>query len=179
MGMNKTENNLYAYLDHFPRVAEDVFIAPGARVIGRVEIATQASIWYNCVVRGDVDFVRIGTGTNIQDGSVLHEDEGFPLIIGDRVTVGHNAILHGCTIGDGAFVGMGAIILSGAAVGPGAVVAAGALVLQGQQIPAGSLALGSPAKVVRELSREEISKFQSAAERYCKRTQEYLSQMPG
>lgn len=176
--MKKADQNLYAYQNHFPRVAEKVFIAPGARVIGRVEIATQVSIWYNCVVRGDVDFIRIGTGTNIQDGSVLHEDEGFPLIIGDRVTVGHNAILHGCTIGDGAFIGMGAIVLSGAVVGPEAVVAAGALVLQGQEIPAGSLALGSPAKVVRELSRAEISKFQSAADRYCKRTLEYLNQAP-
>lgn len=176
--MKKADHNLYAYQNHFPQVAEEVFIAPGARVVGRVEIATQASIWYNCVVRGDVDFIRIGTGTNIQDGSVLHEDEGFPLIIGDRVTVGHNAILHGCTIGDGAFIGMGAIVLSGAVVGPEAVVAAGALVLQGQEIPAGNLALGSPAKVVRELSRKEISKFQSAADRYCKRAQEYLRPAP-
>ena len=134
MKSEQTRSGLYGFMDYFPQVAEKVFLAPGVRVVGRVEIAPLSSIWYNTVVRGDVDIVRIGTGTNIQDGSVLHEDAGYPLLIGDWVTVGHNAVLHGCTISDGAFIGMGAIVLSGAEVGPGAVVGAGALVLQGQKI---------------------------------------------
>lgn len=152
----------------WPVIDDTTFVAPGAVVVGRVRIGPNASIWYNSVVRGDVDTVEIGAGTNIQDGSILHQDEGFPLIVGDWVTVGHGAILHGCTIEDDAFIGMGATILSGVRVGAGAVVGAGALVLNGLEIPPGTLALGSPAKVIRVLSEGELAKFRASAERYLK-----------
>lgn len=164
---------IYPYLGYRPKIKDTVFIAPGAMVIGRVELDDDVSIWYNTVVRGDVDIVKIGPRTNIQDVCVLHEDEGFPLIIGADVTVGHRAVLHGCTVEDEAFIGMGAIVLSGAKIGSGAVVGAGALVLQGQEIPPGMLALGSPAKVVRELSEEEKVNFRQMAGRYMERARQY------
>lgn len=151
-----------------PVIDKTVFIAPGAVVVGRVEIGPFASIWYNSVVRGDVDIVKIGANTNIQDGSILHEHAGFPLVVGERVTVGHRVLLHGCTVEDDAFVGMGATVLNGARVGAGAVVGAGALVLQGQEIPPGALALGAPARVVRTLEEGELEKFRGAVGRYLK-----------
>ncbi len=165
----ESENQFYNYGKFYPRMAESVFVAPGARIIGRVEIGEGSSVWYNTVIRADVDEVKIGQKTNIQDGCALHEDEGYPLIIGDRVSVGHNVVLHGCVIEDGALVGMGAIVMSGARVGAGAVVAAGALVTQGQEIPAGHLAMGSPAKVVRALSDKESESFAKMAVRYHQR----------
>lgn len=164
---------IHSYLGYRPKIKDTVFIAPGAQIIGRVEIEDNVGIWYNTVVRGDVDVVRIGPRTNIQDACVLHEDEGAPLIIGADVTVGHKALLHGCIIEDEAFIGMGAIILSGAKIGSGAVVGAGALVLQGQEIPPGMLALGSPAKVIRELSAKEKASFRKMADRYLQRAREY------
>lgn len=151
-----------------PEIDETVFIAPGAVVVGRVEIGPYASIWYHSVVRGDVDVVKIGAYTNNQDGSILHEHAGFPLYVGERVTVGHRVLLHGCTVEDGAFIGMGATVLNGARVGAGSVVGAGSLVLQGQEIPSGMLALGSPAKVIRPLKEGELEKFQGAVGRYLK-----------
>lgn len=159
---------IYPFDGHQPVIDETVFIAPGAVVVGRVEIGPHASIWYNSVVRGDVDVVKIGAHTNIQDGSILHEHAGFPLYVGERVTVGHRVLLHGCTVEDGAFVGMGATILNGAHIGAGSVVGAGSLVLQGQVIPPGTLALGSPAKVIRPLKEGELEKFQGAVGRYLK-----------
>lgn len=145
---------------------ESVFVAPGAKIVGRVKIGAGSSIWYNAVVRGDADTVVIGCGTNIQDNCSLHEDPGFPLVIGDRVSVGHNTILHGCAIGDGALIGMGSIILNGAKIGAGAVVGAGSLVLHGMEIPPGHLAMGVPAKVIRQLGEDEAAKHQSWAGRY-------------
>jgi Carbonic anhydrases/acetyltransferases, isoleucine patch superfamily len=165
----RSENHLYQYGKFYPHLAESVYVAPGAKIIGRVEIGEGSSVWYNTVIRADADGVKIGRETNIQDGCTLHEDEGFPLVIGNRVSVGHNVVLHGCTIGDGALVGMGAIVLNGARVGDGAVVGAGALLTQGQEIPAGHLAMGSPAKVVRELSPGEIEGFGQMALRYFRR----------
>lgn len=159
---------IYPFEGIQPVIDETVFIAPGAVVVGRVEIGPHASIWYNSVVRGDVDIVKIGAYTNIQDGSILHEHAGFPLHVGEKVTVGHRVLLHGCTVEDGAFVGMGATVLNGARVGAGAVVGAGSLVLQGQEIPPGMLALGSPAKVIRPLKEGELEKFQGAVGRYLK-----------
>ncbi|TEB15971.1 2,3,4,5-tetrahydropyridine-2,6-dicarboxylate N-acetyltransferase [Pelotomaculum sp. FP] len=156
----------YEYDGIKPKIDETVFIAPGAIVVGRVEIGPNSSIWYNSVVRADVDTITIGSRTNIQDGSILHEHTGFPLVIGDRVTVGHRALLHGCTIEDDAYIGMGVIVLNGAHVGAGAVVGAGSLVLQGQRIPAGMLAMGLPAKVVRELKEGEYERFRGAVGRY-------------
>ncbi|MCL6558866.1 MAG: gamma carbonic anhydrase family protein [Firmicutes bacterium] len=152
----------------WPVIDETAFIAPGVVVVGRVEIGPHASIWYNSVVRGDVDTVKVGRYTNIQDGCILHQEENIPLVVGERVTVGHGVILHGCTVEDNAFIGMGATILNGARIGAGAVVGAGSLVLQGQEIPPGTLALGSPAKVVRTLSEGEIEVFRSSVDRYLK-----------
>ena len=157
---------IYPFDGIAPVIDETAFIAPGAVVVGRVEIGPRAGIWYNAVVRGDVDIVKIGAYTNIQDGSVLHEDDGFPLYIGEKVTVGHRVLLHGCTVEDGAFIGMGATILNGARIGAGVVVGAGSLVLQGREIPPGVLAAGSPARVIRPLKEEELEKFQEGVNRY-------------
>lgn len=159
---------LYPYNGINPKIDETVFIAPGAIVVGRVEVGANSSIWYNCVVRADVDTITIGSHTNIQDGSILHEHAGSPLVVGDRVTVGHRVLLHGCIIEDDAYIGMGAIVLNGAHIGAGAVIGAGSLVLQGQQIPADMLAMGFPAKVVRALKEGEYEQFRGAVGRYQK-----------
>jgi carbonic anhydrase/acetyltransferase-like protein (isoleucine patch superfamily) len=127
----------------------DVFVARGAILLGDVEIGPGSSVWYQAVVRGDAERIRVGASTNIQDLSLLHADPGLPCLVGDRVTVGHRVILHGCSIEDDCLIGMGAIILNGAVVGAGSVVAAGALVREGQVIPPGSLAVGMPARVLR------------------------------
>lgn len=132
------------------------YIAPSADIVGDITIAEDASFWYQSVVRADHDYITIGKGTNIQDGCVLHVDTGFPIEIGDYVTVGHNAILHGCTVGDGSLIGMGAIIMNGAKIGKNCIIAAGALVTQGTVIPDGMMVMGSPAKVRRALTEEEI-----------------------
>ncbi|MGQ9557511.1 MAG: gamma carbonic anhydrase family protein [Desulfurispora sp.] len=162
-------SNLYAFGDHYPRLEHPVYIAPGARIIGRVTLGKGASIWYNTVVRADVDTVTIGSKANIQDNCTLHEDPGFPLVIGEKVSVGHGAVLHGCTIHDLALIGMGAVVLNGAVVGRGAVLAAGSVLPPGKQIPDGHMAMGSPARVVRALSAEEQLFFQQMALRYYQR----------
>ncbi|SHE59779.1 Carbonic anhydrase or acetyltransferase, isoleucine patch superfamily [Desulfofundulus australicus DSM 11792] len=164
---------IYEFKGFKPQLAEDVFIAPGARIIGRVEIGRNSSVWFNTVIRGDADRVTIGEETNIQDGCQLHEDPGYPLKIGNRVTVGHGAILHGCTIEDGSLIGMGAIILNGARIGKGSVVGAGALVVEGQEIPPGCLALGSPARVIRQISAQEMEKLEKLALIYRQRAGDY------
>ena len=138
-----------------PAIDPEAFIAEGAVVRGDVRIERNASIWYNAVLRGDVDSIAVGEGSNIQDGCVVHVDHGCPVRIGRNVTVGHGAIVHGCTIGDGTLVGMGAIILNGAVIGEGCIVGAGALVTQGKHIPAGTLVIGSPARTVRAVTPEE------------------------
>lgn len=135
---------------------EQAYIAASADVMGEVILEKDASIWYQAVVRADHDIIRIGTGTNIQDGCVLHADEGYPVSIGEYVTVGHNAIIHGCEIGDHSLIGMGAIILNGAKIGKNCMVAAGSLVTQGMVIPDGMVVMGSPAKMKREITVEEI-----------------------
>lgn len=138
-----------------PTIDPEAFIAEGAVVRGDVRIERNASIWYNAVLRGDVDSIAVGEGSNIQDGCVVHVDRGCPVRIGRNVTVGHGAIVHGCTIGDGTLIGMGAIILNGAVIGEGCIVGAGALVTQGKHIPAGALVVGSPARTVRAVTPEE------------------------
>jgi carbonic anhydrase/acetyltransferase-like protein (isoleucine patch superfamily) len=139
-----------------PAVGPGVFVADDATVIGDVALGRDSSVWYGCVVRGDVNAIRVGPETNIQDLSVVHvATDRFATTIGARVTVGHRAILHGCTVGDGCLIGMGAILLDGCELGEGAMVAAGALVTPGTRIPPGMLAMGSPARVVRAVSDEE------------------------
>lgn len=149
-----------------PQIQENVWIADSAEVIGAVEIGQDVSIWFGAVVRGDTETIRIGDGTNIQDASVLHADLGSPLHIGENVTVGHQAMLHGCHIGDGSLIGIGAIVLNGARIGKGCLVGAGALVTEGKVFPDGSMIIGSPAKVVRELSDAQKQGLLASARHY-------------
>jgi len=134
--------------------------------MGKVELAENASVWYSAVIRGDNDPIRIGRNSNVQDGSVLHTDHGKPLTIGDNVTIGHQVMLHGCTIGDNSLVGIGAVVLNGARIGRHSIVGAGALVTEGKEFPDGVLIVGSPAKVVRELTPEQITRLQASADYY-------------
>ncbi len=164
----------YPYKDKNPRIAHNVFMAEGSRIIGDVTISEESSIWFNATIRGDIAKVSIGRKTNIQDNCVLHVDYGYPLTIGDSVTVGHGVILHGCTINDGTLIGMGATILNGAVIGEESIIGANALVTEGKEIPPRSLVVGIPAKVIRELTEEEISALYKSAEGYAKEAKEYL-----
>lgn len=148
-----------------PRDGE-FWIAPGARLIGRVALRAGASVWFNAVLRGDNEAIVIGVGSNVQDGCVLHTDMGFPLSIGADCTIGHMAMLHGCTVGEGSLVGMGATILNGARIGRGVLVGAGALITEGREIPDGALVLGRPGKVARRLDAAEIAGLRATAAGY-------------
>ena len=156
-----------------PKIHESCFIAPTADVIGDVTVGENSSIWHRTVLRGDVNKIVVGANTNIQDGSIVHVADDYSTIIGDNVTIGHGAIVHGCTVKDGAFIGMGAIILDGAVIGEGALIGAGALVTEGKEIPPYSLAVGVPAKVVKKLSQEYIEMAQDRAVKYAKLANEY------
>ena len=156
-----------------PRIDEQAVVADGAVVLGDVTIEKNASIWYNAVIRGDVNSISIGEGTNIQDLAVLHVDADAPLSIGKNVTIGHGAILHGCTIQDQALIGMGAIVLNGARIGKNCIVGAGALVTGGTEIPEGWMAFGNPAKPVRRLRPEEIEGNRRSCETYLKEKERY------
>jgi gamma-carbonic anhydrase len=150
-----------------PRLHASVFVADGAAVIGDVEIGEGGSIWYGAVVRGDVNVVRIGARTNVQDGSIVHVTTAtHPTTIGEDVTIGHRAVLHGCTVKDRCLIGIGAIVLDGAVVGPDAMVGAGALVPPGAVVPPGTLVLGAPAKPKRSLTPEELAHFRASAAHY-------------
>lgn len=166
---------IYRYKQSVPRIPKSAFIAPTATVVGDVEIGEDASLWFNTVVRGDVNSIRIGERTNIQDGSVLHVTfDEWALDIGSNVTVGHGSILHGCKISDYCFVGMGARILDGAKIGEFSLVAAGSLVLEGDRVPSHSLVAGVPAIVKRTLSQDEVEKIKRSAERYVSYKNSYL-----
>ncbi len=156
-----------------PRIAASAYVDPGAHVIGDVEIGERASVWPCVVLRGDIEPIRVGAETNIQDGTVIHTDRGFPTTIGDRVSVGHSAIIHGCTIGDDSLIGMGACILTGAKIGTGAVVAAGALVPEGAEVAADTLVMGAPAKPRRTVTAEEKARFEKGVAGYMGRAKEY------
>lgn len=158
--------SLYRLDDVAPELAPDAWVAPGARVIGRVSLAAGASVWFNAVLRGDTEPIVIGAGSNIQDGTICHTDRAFPLTVGAGCTIGHMAILHGCTIEDGSLIGMGATVLNGARIGPRVLVGAGALVTEGKSFPEGTLVMGRPAKVVRDLTAAEIAGLAGSAERY-------------
>ena len=168
----------YRLDDLSPALAATAWLAPGARVIGRVALGERASVWFNAVLRGDLDSIAIGAETNIQDGSVLHVDAGFPLHIGERVTVGHGAILHGCTVEDEVLIGMGATVLNGALVGRGSLVAAGALVREGMQIPPFSLVAGVPAQIKRSLPEAEtLAAHGASARHYAEGAARYREQL--
>ncbi len=149
-----------------PRVAASAWVADSAQVMGNVELAEDSSVWFGAVIRGDTETIRIGRGSNIQDASVLHADIGKPLTVGENVTVGHQVMLHGCTIGDGSLIGIGAIVLNGAKIGKGCIVGAGALVTEGKEFPDGSMIIGSPAKAVRELTPEQQAGLKMSALHY-------------
>ncbi len=151
----------------------DCYIAPGARVIGNVVLGEGASIWFNAVVRGDNEAIVIGPGTNLQDGSVLHTDPGFPMVLGRDVTVGHSAVLHGCTIGDGTLIGMGAVVLNGARIGKGCLIGANALITEGKEIPDHSMAVGQPARVIRTVDPSLADELRAAAGIYIDRQRQY------
>jgi len=154
------------------RVFENVIIMDGAVVVGDVEIGEGSSVWYNAVIRADCDAVRIGKRTNVQECAVIHESKGIPTVVGDEVTIGHGAIVHGCTIGDRSLIGMGSIILDGAKIGKNCLIGAGALVTQNAEIPDGSLAFGNPARVKRALTESEIAGLAESAEEYVKLAEE-------
>ena len=166
------ELKLFPYLEFSPKIHESVFLASGVKIIGNVEIGEHSSVWYNCVVRGDVHYIKIGKMTNIQDCSMLHVTNGrFPLNIGNKVTIGHSVTLHGCTLEDLCLIGMGAIVLDGAVVQQKSLVAAGTVVKPNFIVPTGKLVAGVPGKVVRDLTEVEMNDFEQSAERYKKYTQ--------
>ncbi|MBK8946480.1 MAG: gamma carbonic anhydrase family protein [Ignavibacteriae bacterium] len=166
------DDKLFPYLDLFPKLDENVFLAEGVKIIGDVAIGKNSSVWYNCVIRGDVHYVKIGYDTNIQDLSMLHvTNKRFPLNIGNKVTIGHCVKLHGCTINDLSLIGIGAIILDGAIVEENSMVAAGSVVKPKFVVPSGKLVAGVPAKIIRDLTEEEIKDLAASAERYKKYTQ--------
>jgi carbonic anhydrase/acetyltransferase-like protein (isoleucine patch superfamily) len=158
-------------------LGEGHFIAPNAAVIGDVVLHENATVWFGCVLRGDADRIEIGAGSNIQDGAVMHADPGFPLTVGENVTVGHNAMLHGCSIGDGSLVGIGAIVLNGAKVGRRCLIGANALVTEGMEVPDGSLVLGSPARIKSQLSQEQQQALELNAGHYIRNGQRYRDEL--
>ncbi|HEX2962912.1 MAG TPA: gamma carbonic anhydrase family protein [Ignavibacteriales bacterium] len=160
------DNYLYKYKDFTPEVHPEAIIFPGVKIIGRVEIGQDSSIWYNSVIRGDVNLIKIGSKTNIQDLSVLHVTSNNPLIIGNGVTIGHAVKLHGCTVEDYCLIGIGSVVLDGAVVSRNSIVAAGAVVKPGYVVPSGKLVAGVPAKVVRDLTPSEIEDIAHSSERY-------------
>jgi len=166
---------LYALRDIAPTVPDDgsYYVAPGAHVMGNVTLQKDSSVWFGVVIRGDNEPIILGEGSNIQENSVLHTDEGYPLTIGKNCTIGHKAMLHGCTIEDGALIGMGATVLNGAVIGAGSLVGAGALVSENKVIPPGVLVVGAPGRVVRELSPAHQQNMQAAAAHYQDRSREY------
>jgi carbonic anhydrase/acetyltransferase-like protein (isoleucine patch superfamily) len=162
------------YRGILPRVDDSAYVSQGVVLAGDIEIGAQSSVWFGCIIRGDVNNVRIGARSNIQDGTVIHVSSfGYGTVIGDDVTVGHQALLHACTIEDGAFVGMKACVMDGAVVEKGAMVAAGALVTAGRRIPAGQLWGGSPARFMRNLTAEDKEHLHWSAQHYVKLAQEY------
>lgn len=164
---------LVLYKHYKPDIEENTFIAENSTIIGRCFIAGDCSIWFNAVLRADVNEIRLGRGTNIQDGCIVHCDRNYKTSIGENVTVGHNAIIHGCTIGSNCIIGMGATILDGAVVGDNVIVGANSLITSGKTIPSGMLVMGSPAKVVRELTPDEIEGISHSVGEYVKLSKEY------
>ncbi|MCY4744718.1 gamma carbonic anhydrase family protein [Pelomonas sp. UHG3] len=164
---------IYQLDEHIPDVADTAFVADSAEVIGRVTLGEDVSVWFNAVLRGDTEALSVGAGSNIQDGSVLHADTGFPLVIGERVTVGHQVMLHGCTVGDESLIGIGAVVLNGARIGRHCIVGAGALVTEGKEFPDGSLIVGAPAKAVRELTEAQIAGLKASAAHYVNNGRRY------
>jgi len=164
---------LYQLDNLAPDVHESAWVADNAQVMGNVRLAEDSSVWFGVVIRGDTETISVGRGSNIQDNSVLHADMGLPLNIGENVTVGHQVMLHGCTIGDGSLIGIQAVVLNGAKIGKNCLVGAGSLVTEGKEFPDGSMILGSPAKAVRQLSPEQIEGLKMSAKHYVDNARRY------
>jgi carbonic anhydrase/acetyltransferase-like protein (isoleucine patch superfamily) len=156
---------------------DDFWIAPTAVAIGKVKLGKKASVWWHAVLRGDNEPITVGDGTNIQDGTVVHTDPGFPVVIGDRVTIGHMAMIHGCTIGEGTLIGINAVLLNGARIGRNCLIGAKALVTEGMEIPDNALAVGAPAKVIREVTPEHVRRIQTGVQSYIDRAELYRKQL--
>lgn len=167
---------LYAYQGKRPQLDPSVFVAPSADVIGEVAAATDASIWYGCLLRGDIVKIEIGERTNVQDLTVVHVDHNQPTLIGSDVTIGHRAVIHACTIGSGCLIGMGAIILNGAEIGEGSLIGAGTLIPPRKKIPPGSMVLGVPGKVVRRLTPAEIEGQRKHAAGYVELARNFIAE---
>ena len=157
---------IYKLDDHTPDIHESAWIADTAQVMGAVSLHANTSVWFNAVIRGDTETITIGEGSNIQDLAVIHADNGLPVVVGTHVTVGHQVMLHGCTIGDESLIGIAAVVLNGARIGKNCVVGAGSVVTEGKVFPDGSLIMGTPAKVVRELTPEQIEDLRNSAKHY-------------
>ena len=166
---------IYQLDDLKPVIADSAWVADSAQVMGNVTLGADSSVWFGAIIRGDMDRITVGAGTNIQDGSVLHADDNMPLTIGENVTVGHQVMLHGCTIGDGSLIGIQAVVLNGAKIGKNCLVGAGALVTEGKEFPDGSMILGSPAKAVRQLSEAQLAGLKMSAQHYIDNARRYRS----
>ncbi len=173
---NNNSTMIRPYRGHVAQVAASAYVDPSAQVIGEVAIGERSSVWPCVVIRGDVGLIRIGDESNIQDNSTLHSDDGFPLVIGNRVTVGHQVMLHGCIVEDQCLIGIGAIVLNGARIGRNSVIAAGALIPEGMDVPPDSLVMGVPGKIRRQVTPEEKERFDQNLQHYIDRAAEYLAE---
>jgi carbonic anhydrase/acetyltransferase-like protein (isoleucine patch superfamily) len=164
---------IYSFKGKTPQIHPTAYVAPGAQIIGDVVLEENASVWFNAVLRGDNAQIRIGKGSNIQDGTVVHVDPGYPVNVGEYVTVGHNVTLHGCTVEDGALIGMGATLLNGSVIGKNSLIAAGALISEGKKFEPEMLAAGVPAKTLRKLSSEHVERMRRGTENYIEKGKLY------
>jgi carbonic anhydrase/acetyltransferase-like protein (isoleucine patch superfamily) len=168
---------IYQLGEHAPEIDASAYVAESANLIGKVTIEAKASVWDGVTIRGDNERITVGENSNVQEGTVMHTDMGFPLVIGNNVTIGHQAMLHGCTIGDGSLIGIQAVVLNGARIGKACLVGAGALVTEGKEFPDHSLILGTPAKVVRTLTEEDLLRLQGNAASYVERGQRFKAEL--
>ena len=164
---------IYQIDDQVPRLAAGAWVADSAQVIGRVDLGPGASVWYAAVLRGDNEWITIGARSNVQDGSVLHTDMGWPLTLGEDVSIGHQVMLHGCTVGDGSLIGIHAVVMNGARIGRNSLVGAGAIVTEGKEFPDNSLILGAPARLVREITPEHAARIRAGAAHYVHNAQRH------
>jgi len=172
-----TSMAIYQLGEHAPEIDASAYVADSANLIGKVTIEANASVWFGVTIRGDNERITIGENSNVQEGTVMHTDMGYPLTLGKAVTVGHQAMLHGCTVGDGSLIGIQAVILNGAKIGKGCLVGAGALVTEGKEFPDNSLIIGTPAKAVRTLTEEDLLRLQANADSYVARGQLFKAQL--
>nr|WP_298719609.1 gamma carbonic anhydrase family protein [uncultured Steroidobacter sp.] len=168
---------IYRYGERIPSVHDSVFVAPNASVIGSVVLSENCSVWFGATIRGDNDVITLGKNSNVQEGAVLHTDPGILLTVGENVTIGHQAMLHGCTIGDGSLIGIQAVVLNGAVIGKGCLVGAGAVITEKKVFPDRSLILGAPARVARQLSDEDVENLLKSARSYAERRAQFLANL--